>query len=566
MLRLTDLAATSFAPEHIVAGDERGWLTWADLLADVAYLRGVLRAAGRERWALYHGDSYLFTAGLLALLAEGLPVYLPAENHQGMVDALGAEGAALAGEFGGAEQVALARAPGAQRAEDLRLTGSVVVYTSGSTGRPKPIPKSLRQLDAELTALEENWGETLAGALVGGTVSHQHIYGLLFIVLWPLVAGRRSWRRPFVDPGIMAATLAAEGRNAWVMSPAHLHRLDGALPWARARAATVLVFSSGGPLEQRAAEAVNEGLGQYPVEVLGSSETGGIAWRRQAVLGEPWQPLPGLEVRAVGGELAVHSPWLPDDDWYVTADRAVLQDDGRFVLGVRSDRIVKVEGKRVSLPEVEAALASHEYVADCSVVVLQRRRQVLGALLELSAVGREQFDALGHHRFSRELRSFLVNRLAAAAVPRVWRFVDALPRNSQGKLRQKDVTSRFAAGSLPPVRNRQEIAGGGRRLQLHVPADSPYFEGHFRAAPILPGVVQLRWAEQLARAELGLAGEFAGMRGVKFTAVTFPEEQLVLELHWDAVSGELRFAYESPRGRHSEGTLLYHRRVPAESG
>ena len=56
------------------------------------------------------------------------------------------------------------------------------------------------------------------------------------------------------------------------------------------------------------------------------------------------------------------------------------------------------------------------------------------------------------------------------------------------------------------------------------------------------------------------------MRGVKFTAVTFPEEQLVLELRLNADLGELSFSFDSPRGRHSEGTLLYHRQGPAEPG
>ena len=110
MLRLAELGAGSYAPDHVVAGDERGWQTWADLVADVSALRARFRATPSPRWALFHGDSYLFTAGLLALLAEGLEVYLPAENHRGIVDALVGEGAALAGEFGGAEQVALARA------------------------------------------------------------------------------------------------------------------------------------------------------------------------------------------------------------------------------------------------------------------------------------------------------------------------------------------------------------------------------------------------------------------------------------------------------------------------
>lgn len=74
----------------------------------------------------------------------------------------------------------------------------LVLFTSGSTGAPQPIGKTFRQLDAEIAALEATFGGRLGNAGIRGTVSHQHIYGLLFRVLWPLATGR-AFDAPRID-------------------------------------------------------------------------------------------------------------------------------------------------------------------------------------------------------------------------------------------------------------------------------------------------------------------------------------------------------------------------------
>ncbi len=56
----------------------------------------------------------------------------------------------------------------------------LVLYTSGSTGTAQAIPKKLAQLGAEVAALETQFGALLGAADITATVSHQHIYGLLF--------------------------------------------------------------------------------------------------------------------------------------------------------------------------------------------------------------------------------------------------------------------------------------------------------------------------------------------------------------------------------------------------
>ncbi len=68
---------------------------------------------------------------------------------------------------------------------------ALVLYTSGSTGAAQPVAKNLGQMAAEVAHLEKQFGALLGAADVISTVSHQHIYGLLFNVLWPLAAGRR---------------------------------------------------------------------------------------------------------------------------------------------------------------------------------------------------------------------------------------------------------------------------------------------------------------------------------------------------------------------------------------
>src|SRR6185312_17141298 len=62
-------------------------------------------------------------------------------------------------------------------------------FTSGSTGEMKRIEKSAALLEREAHVLDRLWGELLADARIYGTVSHQHIFGLTFKVMWPLLAG-----------------------------------------------------------------------------------------------------------------------------------------------------------------------------------------------------------------------------------------------------------------------------------------------------------------------------------------------------------------------------------------
>ena|SRR6185369_4497605 len=94
-------------------------------------------------------------------------------------------------------------------------------------------------------------------------------------------------------------------------------------------------------------------------------------------------------------------------------------------------------------------------------------------------------------------------------------------------------------------------------LHLRLPEGLHYFQGHFPGAPILPGVVQIDWAQHYAMECFRVSGRFAGMEAVKFQQVLQPGDEVTLSLDYNAERGRLKFQYSSARGRHSSGVLLY---------
>ena len=525
--------------------------------------RSALSAARVSRIALFTQDTWDFTLALVGAWRAGVAVALPGDALPGTCDALAAQVDAFVGDFPDALSKPKLRAAllddGATQltfdAPPLRLT----VFTSGSTGAQQPFEKRLSQLSAEVTCLEETFGARVGNSAVVATVSHQHIYGLLFKVLWPLCAGRPFVAESLFFPEALVAAAAALPAVTLVASPAHLKRLPTHLDWSPLNGRIRAVFSSGGPLAWDAAQRTQTLLGRAPVEVYGSSETGGVAWRERSAEEAPWQRFAdvALEVDPSSRLLRVKSPKLPDAAWFQTADQAALSPEGTLTLLGRQDRVVKLAEKRVSLDAVEDALRACPQVSDARVVVLADDGERLGAVVQRSEGGtREDPKALAE-----QLRRLLAGRIEPVAIPRRFRFVDALPLDARGKTTQAALQRLFAPPSgpvLPQVLERTELSPTQLSLRLSLPASLHFFEGHFPQAQVLPGVVQLDWAQRYGREALGVQGDFRGMEALKFQRVLQPGDQVELRLEYMPGRGRLKFLYQSAQGPHSSGVLLFH--------
>ncbi len=558
-------AALAARPADALAGWRAGQgVNNAQLLARVGAWHELLRVQPGLNFALYLEDSIEFGAALLGAWHAGKTIWLSADTLPASCAALRAEVDGFLGEFP-AELAPLQPVPaadggGAAFAPLAPDMPALVVFTSGSTGAAQAIPKKLSQIASEVAILEDLFGARAGDAAVLATVSHQHIYGLLFKVLWPLASGRAIHGASIVYPEELLPAMAA-GPCLLVASPAHLKRLPLHLDWSAAAAMLRAVFSSGGPLAADAALATGALLGQVPTEVYGSSETGGIAWRQRRDIGDDaWRPFPSVawRVNDEDGTLAVRSPHLADDNWLGLADRVAAIDGGFRLLG-RSDRIVKIEEKRVSLDAMEAALLASGFAAEARVALCEAVpgvRQRLAAFVVPSAAGRALLDQQGKQALNTRLRAVLAGVVDAVALPRRWRYLDQMPVNAQGKVTVAALLSLLGdeRPRLPLVRELERVAGRVL-LEITAPARLLYFDGHFDVAPILPGVVQVDWAMHYGRQYFDMPARFMGMSQLKFQQVIRPDNPVQLELAYDAVKQSLRFSYSSAVGQHSSGRV-----------
>jgi long-chain acyl-CoA synthetase len=303
---------------------------------------------------------------------------------------------------------------------DARLT----FRTSGSSGQPKPCTHTLADLQQEtrfLASLFTGAGHEPLHRVLAAVPAH-HIYGFLFTVLLPAELGHlpvQDVRGVTVNhlPRRMAAgDLLVSHPMHWAL----LARHASALP------AGVVGTTSTAPCPDDTAQALsNIGL-QRLVQVYGSSETAGIAWR---------------DAPTAAYELMAH--WTrPDGEAHELlrlSDHTVprtfaLQDalewhsQRHFSVAGRLDQAVQVGGINVFPFRVRDVLLQHPEVAEAAVRLMAVHDS---ARLKAFVVPKPDADIAD---LTQRLDTWLAPRLSAAERPRAFALGAELPRNAKGKL------------------------------------------------------------------------------------------------------------------------------------
>lgn len=509
---------------------------------------GQVRAAAvlaAQRLLARQGDVYLHTqsaanlvAGILAASLLHRRIVLPAHAQGRYLEEIGCTPDALLDDtaFGADPPI---DGPPAGFA-GIAHNPAISFFTSGTTGCPKRVDTQMAQLELQIQALEQIWGGQIGH--VRGTVSHQHIYGLLFRVLWPILTGRRADEEMALYWEQLQEDLGPE--VTLISSPAHLTRLPADNTASRGRPKSV--FSSGQALPFEAAKACALAFGQPPIEVLGSTETGGIAWRRQDSPASAWTPLPNVRVFAASdGALETQSPSGMDGGVHRTGDGILLLPDGCFHLRPRQDRIEKIDGKRVSLTRVEQAVGGLAEIASALALTLPARKQSLAAIVTLTDAGKARHAALGGFRMSRQLRAACAQWLEPAERPKHWRFVEAIPTDSQGKHVLSALRALFDAPDvLAPLQLEMlQFSETEAEISFVLAPDLIFFDGHFPQRAILPGIAQVHIAVLLAKRFWQWELPSADMARVKFRHILQPHDRVRLKLTRDLEKQRLRFSY-----------------------
>ncbi|MFG0605478.1 AMP-binding protein [Vibrio mimicus] len=451
-LSLSALFMVGRTCDHIVAFSAEKEIHWSQFSADVSALGKRIRAHAAQHIALCSSDSYLFAVGFFAIAYSQKSLVLPSNYQPAALTELSSEFDLLLCDQEIAHSISLEhlliksdeRHPAPDGLAFDINTIDLTLFTSGSSGAPKAIRKTFQQLETEINILQQLFGHNFQPCRFESTVSHQHIYGLLFRLLWPLCAGHPFARFNLEFPEQL---ITHAGKNViLISSPALLKRL--ATQYQHAPFAAV--FSSGGPLTQEAAHHAYQLFGQWPMEVYGSTETGGIAYRQQFYPTQPWSVFPGISIQLNEEHcLCLLSPHIDPHHWYQTADQCELLNDRQFILKGRTDRVIKLEEKRISLTEVEKRLEQLPWITECAVIPLQEEdRLILASVLVLSPEGEQLATQIGNGKFWLHLRNELRQWLEPIAVPRRFRVVSHIPLNSQGKRLSREIEQCF---QTPPL-------------------------------------------------------------------------------------------------------------------
>ena len=125
-------------------------------------------------------------------------------------------------------------------------------------------------------------------------------------------------------------------------------------------------------------------------------------------------------------------------DWYLTGDRARVDEDGYFWFVSRNDDVIISAGYRIGPFEVESVIMEHPAVQEtaCIGVPDPERGEVVKAFVVLSP-GYAGSDAL-----ATEIQEHVKANTAPYKYPRQVEFIDELPKTVSGKVRRVDLRAR----------------------------------------------------------------------------------------------------------------------------
>jgi 3-hydroxymyristoyl/3-hydroxydecanoyl-(acyl carrier protein) dehydratase len=215
---------------------------------------------------------------------------------------------------------------------------------------------------------------------------------------------------------------------------------------------------------------------------------------------------------------------------------------------------VKIGGKRLALPEMEARLLQHPDVAEAALTAIEARGESrVAAAIVLSRTGLARLARLGRRALGAELAGQLAPYWDRVLVPRQWRFVERLPEDEQGKVATAALARLFDVergdGSLAPELLAASTTGTTCRQRWRVPDTLAWCQGHFPEMAVVPGFVQIGWIMDAARSLVGERAALVGLDAVKFRELLRPGDVVELHADWAPAAGQLAYRLARDDGR-----------------
>lgn len=353
---------------------------------------------------------------------------------------------------------------------DPHVDVALIQYTGGTTGRPKGVMLTHFNLVANVNMttswmykLEENKESVL------GVLPFFHVYGMTTVMNLSIMFGAKMILMPQFNATEILKTIEKLKPTLFPGAPTIYIGLLNHPDINKYDLSSVKACISGSaPLPLDVQEKFEKITGGRLVEGYGLTESSpvthaNLVWdkRVNGSIGLPWPDTDAKIVDTIthtevpigeSGELVVKGPqvmkgyWKDKKEtekvikngWLFTGDIGYMTEDGLFYVIDRQGDMIIAGGYNIYPREVEEVLFEHEGIQEAAVVGVSDsyRGETVMAVVVLKE---------GHEVTEKELNKFTRKSLASYKIPRIYQFVDELPKTTVGKVLKKEIIATYEA-------------------------------------------------------------------------------------------------------------------------
>jgi len=340
---------------------------------------------------------------------------------------------------------------------------AVILYTSGTTGKPKGVTLSHNNFYYQCSEVVTSVMDMRSEDRVVMVLPLFHVYGLSNGLVSAIYNAASMVLVSHYSPKNLLAAIEDHDASILIAIPSMYQHL---LQSARIRKQSLPTslrgcLSGGAPLavatiqefEQLFKTRINEGYGLTETTSAVSLNPSGDGYKEGSIGPPAFGVTMGIMDEEGNllednqeGEIVIKSRvvtrgyWNNQeatdesiyDGWFHSGDLGYRDDDGYYFITDRKKDLIIRGGFNISPREVEETLATHPSVHEAAVVAVEdrREREAVKAFIVLKE---------GTTATNGELAEFCGANLAPYKVPKIFEFVDALPKSATGKILRREL-------------------------------------------------------------------------------------------------------------------------------